>query len=159
MMNKIILSILFLIGLSQADSFERALKFVLAHEGGYCITYHNQDTIEYNYGLSSKYFGDVKNLSLNQAKKIYKKIWDDANCSAITDSNLALVYFDSYIMFSPATASSLMASCGYDWKVFLFHRLDKHLYYIKKYPYMKELYLYSWMIRINDLYLEATNPY
>jgi hypothetical protein len=155
-MRSVLFIILFFIS-AGAGNFDRAVSFVLDHEGGYCVTVHNKDTVEYNYGLSGKYYGDVKNLTRKKAVNIYARIWHESGADSLSvkDSNLALVFFDSYILFTPEKAWLILVAC-YDYRTYLIRRLQLHVDNIKKYKWLyKKEYVYAWMKRLSDLYDEC----
>ena len=76
--------------------FELIIEQTLAHEGGYS---NNSSDIggETKYGISKRSYPniDIKNLTLEQAKVIYKRdFWDNQEYSRIEDISLASKIFD-----------------------------------------------------------------
>lgn len=65
-----------------SENFEKAVAFVLRHEGGY--TNDNRDPGgETKFGISKRAYPslDIKNLTEEQAKVIYRRdYWDRAGC-------------------------------------------------------------------------------
>ncbi|MCX7965774.1 MAG: hypothetical protein N2596_04030 [Syntrophorhabdaceae bacterium] len=136
-------------------NFEIALDFVLKHEGEKLV---KQDglknesskfgilqTTAYNYG----YKGDIKDLTKEQARVIYKKIWDKSGASGLPYP-LSLVYFDTYVN-SPAMAKKLLEKSGGDIVKFLNMREQRYIRLSEKRPDIFGNYLKGWKNRINNL--------
>jgi hypothetical protein len=125
-----------------------AIDFVTRHEGGYVL----YKGIDYNYGLSGKYYGNVRHISQDSAVSIYRHIWLESNAGIITDSCMALVYYDTYVMFTPTAARALLADC-YDPRSYLLKRLALQMDNLSKCPVDKQrLHLIAWNRRIVDLF-------
>lgn len=76
--------------------FESIIAQTLAHEGGYSNNPSDAGG-ETKYGISKRSYPnvDIKNLTLEQAKAIYKKdFWDNQGYSQIEDIALASKVFD-----------------------------------------------------------------
>lgn len=76
--------------------FEAIIGQTLAHEGGYSKNSSDAGG-ETNYGISKRSYPDVdiKNLTLEEAKAIYKRdFWDNQGYSQIQDIDLASKVFD-----------------------------------------------------------------
>ena len=74
------------------DNFEKVIKFTLKWEGGYTIDSGGKT----KYGISQKAYPniDIKNITLEKAKLIYKKnYWKPLRCDHY-DYPLALTIFD-----------------------------------------------------------------
>ena len=122
---KTILYILFIVSLSFAGSAsyrDRVIDSIMKWEGGV----HTFDSVEYNYGLSGKYHGDVATLTRAQAKNKFRELWEQSKASRLPDSNWQLLFFDTYVLFNPDTARMLMVSC-YNYDEFLMRRLQQHI--------------------------------
>ena len=75
--------------------WEQAVSFILEQEGGY-VNNPNDPGKATKYGISKKEYPDldIENITLEQAKKIYKRdYWDRCKCSFIPDS-LSIALFD-----------------------------------------------------------------
>lgn len=75
--------------------WEKAVSFVLEQEGGYVNNPHDKGG-ETKYGISKKAYPDVdvENLTLDQAKEIYKKdYWNKCKCDYLPDA-LSVAVFD-----------------------------------------------------------------
>jgi len=79
-------------------SFEQAVAFVLAREGGYSLDADDPGG-ETNFGISKRAHPnlDIQNLTVAQATAIYRiEYWDAAKCGQLTPG-MALVVFDSAV--------------------------------------------------------------
>lgn len=81
------------------STFDYAFRIVIGNEGGY-----SNDPVdaggETKYGISKKSYPhlDIKNLTIEQAKKIYKEnYWDKCKCDEIMNQNIATQLFDTAI--------------------------------------------------------------
>lgn len=95
--------------------FEAAVQHVLAAEGGYTNNINDKGGAT-NYGITldtlkiyrnnpSLTSVDVKNLSIAEAKDIYKKMyWDPYSLSNLTDQSLAIAIFDQIVNRGPERA-------------------------------------------------------
>lgn len=85
--------------------WEMAIAFVLEQEGGY-TTDPNDPGGETNYGISKKAYPslDIKNLTVDQAKDIYKRdYWNPCRCDNLPFS-IALAVFDMAVNQGVTTA-------------------------------------------------------
>jgi lysozyme family protein len=76
-------------------SFEKSVKHVLDHEGGY-VNHPSDPGGETKYGISKRSYPnfDIRNLTLDQAKMIYKKdYWDKIKGDQLPD-DVAFILFD-----------------------------------------------------------------
>jgi len=76
-------------------NFEKAVKVVLEHEGGYVFNPHDPGG-ETKYGISKRSYPhlDIKNLTEDEAKEIYRRdFWNKMNLDEICD-DLATEVFD-----------------------------------------------------------------
>ena len=89
--------------------FERALEFVLLHEGGY--VWDEEDTGgETHYGISKRQYPltDVKNLTMAQAGEIYKRDYYDAcKCGEMPEA-IGFAVFDSAVNQGQGTAIRML---------------------------------------------------
>ena len=79
--------------------FNKAFKKVLKFEGGY-VNDKSDSGGETKYGISKKAFPnlDIKNLTLNEAKEIYKKVyWDRIKGDEIKSQKIAELIFDTAV--------------------------------------------------------------
>ena len=66
-------------------NFDRAFEIIIGHEGGY-VNDPRDPGGETKYGISKKAYpyADIKNLTLDQAKEIYKRdYWDAVDAESI----------------------------------------------------------------------------
>lgn len=79
-------------------SFEKAIRFVLIHEGGY-VDDPDDPGGETNFGISKRAHPreDIKNMTKERAAAIYRSdYWDRCHCDALPPS-LAMVTFDAAV--------------------------------------------------------------
>lgn len=79
-------------------SFDKAFEILIGHEGGYSLDPHDRGW-ETKYGISKRAYPhiDIANLTLAQAKAIYRTdYWDKAKCSSLPP-DLALLVFDAAV--------------------------------------------------------------
>ena len=85
--------------------FSEAIEIVLKHEGGY-VNDPDDPGGETNYGISKRSFPkyDIKNLTEEDAKDIYKQhYWDVSKAQKLKDE-LRLDYFDMCVNMGQRTA-------------------------------------------------------
>jgi len=130
-----------------ANDFEKSLKFVLKWEGGYSND-PNDPGGETKYGISKKSYPheDIKNMTLERAKKIYyENYWLKAGCDRL-GFPMNMVVFDTAVNCGRSRANKIyLASLG--WEDYLFNR-------IKFYTGLKtaKYYLRGWVNRVIDLH-------
>ena len=81
-------------------TFEEIINQVLEHEGGYVNDPHDAGG-ETNFGIAKRWYPnvDIKNLTKEQAKKIYHQdYWRPAKCDEVP-SQLRHIYFDMCVNF------------------------------------------------------------
>ena len=81
-------------------SFEEIINKVLEHEGGYVNDPHDAGG-ETNFGIAKRWYPnvDIKNLTKEQAKKIYHTdYWRRGKCDEVP-SQLRHIYFDMCVNF------------------------------------------------------------
>jgi lysozyme family protein len=94
--------------------FERAVNFVLEHEGGY-VNDINDPGGETKYGISKRSYPDldIRNLTIGHATHIYEKdFWVPMKCPALSDI-MRLPVFDMAVNQGKRAASMcLQRSCN-----------------------------------------------
>ena len=81
-------------------TFEEIIEQVLEHEGGYVNDPHDAGG-ETNFGIAKRWYPnvDIKNLTKEQAKKIYHQdYWRPGKCDSVP-SELRHIYFDMCVNF------------------------------------------------------------
>jgi len=95
-------------------AFEKYIDKVLAHEGGY-VNDPTDRGGETKYGISKKAYPhlDIKNLTIEQAKEIYRvDYWEKNSCHLLPDG-IDYVHFDTAInMGGNRAAKLLQLACG-----------------------------------------------
>lgn len=127
--------------------FQKALKFVLKWEGGYTNDL-NDPGGETKYGICKRSYPneDIKNMTLERAKKIYyENYWLKSGCDYMKWPN-NIVTFDTAVNMGRSRASKLWEE-SIDWKSYLLLRL----YTYSKFKQAK-LYFRGWANRVLDLY-------
>jgi hypothetical protein len=129
-------------------SFDRAIEFVLAHEGGYC----RDGGYESNYGICSQWYPkeNMKTMTRERAIEIYKRdYWERTGCDMELDSNYALLIFDTAVLFGQPTAIIMKRGC-YDKGIFMEKRIAKTVEIIS-HDCQKAKHLEGWILRLLDL--------
>ena len=90
-------------------SFDEIIKITLHHEGGYV---HDPKDLggETNFGIAKRFYPDVdiKNLTKDGAKEIYKKdYWDRYKLDEMP-TNLQHIYFDMVVNMGARNAGKIM---------------------------------------------------
>ena len=90
-------------------NFNEIIEQVLEHEGGYV----NDPTDlggETKYGITKRFYPnvDIKNLTIEQAKEIYKKDYWDKNKVESLPQNLWHIYFDMCVNMGKRTAVKVL---------------------------------------------------
>lgn len=134
-----------------SEHFERAVVFVLRHEGGY-VNDPRDPGGETKYGISKRAYPhlDIKGLTEAEAKEIYRKdYWDKTGCGSL-EWPLCFVHFDACVNLGVARATALKAK-AFNWTDYLFLRIE-HYSNLRKPEYLR-----GWINRVLDLWKEAKN--
>ena len=94
----------------QATRFEKAFANLIKEEGGYC-DHPNDKGGETKYGISKRSYPhlDIKNLTLDQAKEIYKKdFWLPIHGDELPSDELACEALEQSVNMGIKTAVSFM---------------------------------------------------
>jgi len=132
-------------------SFERAIDFTLKWEGGYS----NDPTDpggETKYGISKRAHPDldITNLTLEDAKDIYRtEYWNASGCDNLPEP-LDIVVFDTAVNMGVGRGKTLLINAK-EWQDYLFLRLERYISMRKKYPQ----FIFGWISRIMDLWKTA----
>jgi lysozyme family protein len=90
-------------------TFEEIIEYVLEHEGGY-VNDPTDRGGETNFGITKRFYPkvDIKNLTKEQAKKIYHQdYWRPAKCDDIPP-RLRHIYFDMCVNFGRSGAVKVL---------------------------------------------------
>ncbi|MEK6531248.1 MAG: glycosyl hydrolase 108 family protein [Deltaproteobacteria bacterium] len=133
------------------DAFEKAIAFVLRHEGGYVHDPRDPGG-ETKFGISKRAYPnmDMKALTEEQAKSIYKRdYWLKGGCDNM-EWPLCLVHFDACVNIGIAQANKLndRAATAMD---YLFLRIEFYC------NLKKPEYLRGWINRVIDLWKYVLN--
>ena len=91
------------------NTFNEIIEVVLEHEGGY-VNDPKDLGGETKYGITKRFYPDVdiKNLTIEQAKEIYKKDYWDRNRVESLPQNLWHIYFDMCVNMGKRTAVKVL---------------------------------------------------
>lgn len=135
--------------------FESALDFVLKHEGEKLVKRDGIKNESSKYGILQStaeafgFKGQIGDLTKEQAKIIYKKLWDKSKAASLPYP-LSIVFFDTYVN-SPAMAKKLLEKSQGDMFKFLNMREQRYMRLSQKRPDIYSSYLKGWKNRIKDL--------
>ena len=90
-------------------NFDKAFEIIIGHEGGY-VNDHRDPGGETKYGISKRAYPalDIYNLTLNQAKDIYKRdYWDAVEAESIPGA-ARLMVFDCAVNTGVTMAKKLL---------------------------------------------------
>jgi hypothetical protein len=128
-------------------NFDKAIKFTLKWEGG--ETYDTGGHTKYGISKRGHPDVDIKNLTLAQAKAIYKKdYWDKLNLDEIRFGNAwAVVVFDTAVNLGVGRVSSWVKDETIEtWQDLLLKRIEWYVGLAKRPLYAK--YLRGWLNRV-----------
>jgi hypothetical protein len=139
------------------DAFQEALKFTLAHEGGFNAQKHDKPT---NYGITqdvySKYIGkpasidDMKNMPVEHAHEIYRTQYWNPIQKYNLDVKPAVVAFDTAVNQGPTFANNMLKQTQGDIEAMMQARQNRYADVIKKNP-KKAKFKAGWDNRMADL--------
>lgn len=142
------------------ELFKKALKFVLAHEGGYVnnpndlggatnkgITQNTYNSWLKSQGKASK---DVRNITDSEVEQIYyKNYWLAAGCDKMSKV-FALLAFDTAVNMGVSRVSEFMREAEYLYpEKFLLARAEKYNEFAK--VSSQRQFLHGWLNRLFDL--------
>ena len=92
------------------SNFNEAFQKTLGYEGGLSNDKNDSGGLT-KYGISQASYPnlDIKNLTLDQAKEVYKRdYWDACRCGEISDKQLAMQIFDMAVNHGTGGAGKLV---------------------------------------------------
>lgn len=138
--------------------FDQAVEFTLRHEGGYNKADSNGAEVNFGINKAANPDVDVKNLTREQAKDIYKrKYWAAINGDELSKTNpgLAAAAFDTAVIAGPGKAKDLLEKSGGDAGKFLDLRQQFLDGLVKSNPKKYGPYQKAWTTRTNNLRSEV----
>jgi lysozyme family protein len=141
-------------------TFEKALKFVLLHEGGYVnnpndkggATNKGITQSTYNTWLRSKgqNIKDVRNITDSEVKEIYyNNYWLKAGCDKMSEK-FAILCFDTAVNMGVSRVSEFLKAAEYKYPdKFLLARIKKYVEFAR--VGNQKVFLLGWLNRILDL--------
>jgi lysozyme family protein len=139
------------------DSWERAINFVLVHEGGYTADKDDPGGAT-NFGISQRSYPDcaIAGLTIDGAKEIYKRdYWNVLKCDDLPYP-LDMVIFDTAVNVGRVRAQNWLQGGEYtlnDYREVLLLRILHYTDLARKAQFQK--FLRGWLNRCMDLYREV----
>ena len=137
------------------DRFEEALNFVLKHEGKHLVHRDGASGESSMYGIlqstanENGYKGNIKDITVEDVKAIYRKIWEKSGASSLPPA-LSVVHFDTYVN-NPAMAKKLLNRSKGDINIYLKMREQQYVNLAEKRPEVFKRYLKGWKTRVDNL--------
>ena len=149
-------------------NFDSAVEGVFAIEGGYVADDASDGATNFGINQEANPDIDVKNLTRDQAKGLYKeRYWDQIGADNLPD-NIKAMAFDTAVNQGPGTAMKMLEQArtdnGYDLNTFIDLRKQRYAQTLNSSEYQqfseeqKQQYATSWDKRINDIGLMAKIP-
>jgi lysozyme family protein len=135
--------------------FEKAIAFVLKHEGGY-VNHPDDPGGETRYGIAKRSHPtvDIKNLTMDGAKGIYlSEYWIPSGAGNLSDS-LAIVHFDTAVNCGAGKAKAILDASKGNAQDYLLLRIKYYSEIIAVKP-KQVIFLNGWIKRCMDLYQET----
>lgn len=132
-------------------SFDQAVTQVLKHEGGY-VNDPNDPGGETKYGISKKSYPnvDIKNLTIDQAKAIYKRDYWDAVGADNLPPNVRYAAFDTAVNMGVGIARRFVKESGGDLNRFIELRRQRYANLIARNPKLAK-FQRGWNNRLNEV--------
>jgi len=140
---------------NKKDRFEEALNFVLKHEGKNLVHRDGASGESSMYGIlqstanENGYKGNIKDITVEDVKAIYRKIWEKSGASSLPPA-LSVVHFDTYVN-NPAMAKKLLNRSKGDINIYLKMREQQYVSLAEKRPEVFKRYLKGWKTRVDNL--------
>lgn len=134
--------------------FRKCLEFVLQKEGSRLVT-EDAGRGASRYGILQStarafgYRGSIKNITMDQVRSIYRKIWDKSGAGSLPYP-LSVVHFDTYVN-SPAAAQRILQKSGGDIDTYLDMRERRYVRLATGKPQVYAKYLKGWKNRVDSL--------
>ena len=135
-------------------AFEAALEKTLKYEGGYVADDAGKGPSNFGINKSANPDVDVKNLTKEKARELYKKRYWDAiggDALAAKDPALATIAFDTAVNMGVSKASQLIAQSKGDPSTMLNLRQQHYNNLVKDNPEKFAPYAKGWKDRVADL--------
>ena len=133
------------------ENFEKALAFVLKWEGG--ETYDTGGHTKFGISKNAHPDIDIENLTIEQAKEIYKRDYWDKMQLDNADNIADIIIFDSAVNCGVNRTIGFLSESE-DWKDILLQRIAHYTTLAQKPKY--RVYFVGWMNRVMDLYREVS---
>jgi lysozyme family protein len=153
--KKNILEIDLSIPVDEEAKFKKCLAFVLEKEGNKLVLEDGGTKESSRLGILQStgrvfgYKGNIKNITRNDAEKIYRKLWEQSGAASLTFP-LAVVHFDAYVN-SPASSKRFLEKSKGDINTYLKLREQRYVKLASSNPEVYAKYLQGWKNRITNL--------
>jgi hypothetical protein len=140
---------------NEEAKFKKCLAFVLEKEGSKLVLEDGGSKESSKLGIlqstarASGYKGSIRNITLDQAEKIYRKLWAQSGAASLPFP-LAVVHFDSYVN-SPASSKGFLEKSKGDISTYLKLREQRYVKLASTKPEVYGKYLQGWKNRIKSL--------
>ena len=133
------------------ENYEKAIEWVISREGGYVWDKLDPGG-ETNFGISKRAFPelDIKNLTRESAKDIYKRVYWTGNNLDSLDWPFSAACLDSYVQHRPSVVRKMIEEAQGDLRALLEARRVFYLRLISKQPQLAR-FKRGWLSRISDL--------
>jgi lysozyme family protein len=134
---------------------KKCLTFVLEKEGNKLVLEDGGSKESSILGILQStarafgYKGNIKNITRNDAEKIYRKLWEQSGAASLPFL-LAVVHFDAYVN-SPASSKRFLEKSKGDINVYLKFREQRYVKLVSTKPEVYGKYLQGWKNRITSL--------
>lgn len=135
-----------------AGNFEHCVNVILGYEGG--LSNHPADPGGLTkYGISKTFHPDVdvENLTLEQAKQIYKdEYWDAAGCEDLPEP-LDFAVFDASVQHGSYTAKQMLKNAAGMWENMIIQRMERYVRWSKINKAARDNFFFGWMCRLAEV--------
>ncbi len=140
-------------GAAPSNTFADSTRFIMGKEGGYVADDAGKGETNRGINTTANPGIDIKNLTEDGAKEIYKKYWDDIGGDKLDAINpvLAKVAHDTAINMGAGMANQLVKQSGGDPSRLIQLRTEKYQRMIDADPKKWGQYANSWQDRLNSL--------
>lgn len=133
------------------SDFDRAVSFVLAHEGGY-VNDPADPGGETKYGISKRSYPylDIPSLTVEQARTIYYRDYWEPSGAAELPMPLAAAVLDTAVNQGVAKSRSILTASRGDFTAYLDLREQAYRALAEARPTLAK-FLFGWLNRVADL--------
>lgn len=133
------------------DDFDSSVDWVMTQEGGYVANDGGKGETKYGINATANPGVDIKNLTPEKAKKIYRKQYWDAIDADNLAPELRAVAFDTAVNMGVGTAKRLIKESGGDPQALIDLRRQEYMALVEKNPEKYAKYEKGWIARLDKL--------